>query len=79
MFVVFTAMVLSLFFACSGKNRLAVFFILVSLILGIRLFFREIDSPANGFHMPWLQVNILHQRQQYGGIIPDNIIHGDVV
>ncbi len=55
MVAIFTSMVLALVAARWGSRRLALAALLVCLALSTGLFIYEIDSPVDGFRLPWLQ------------------------
>ena len=61
MVAVFTSMVLALVAARWGPRWLALTALFVCLALSTAEFLYEIDSPADGFRLPWLQAMI------YGG------------
>jgi hypothetical protein len=55
MVAVFTSMVLALVAARWGQRWLAMAALLVGLALSTAEFVYEIDSPVDGFRLPWLQ------------------------
>ena len=55
MVAIFTSMVLALVAAGWGPRWLALAALLVCLALSTGLFLFEIDSPVDGFRLPWLQ------------------------
>ncbi len=59
MLAIFTSMVLALSAARWGSRRLGVAALLVCLALSMGEFLYEIDSPVDGFRLPWLQA-LLH-------------------
>ena len=58
MVAIFTSMVLALVVARWGPRWLAVAALLVCLALSTGLFVYEIDSPVDGFRLPWLQAMV---------------------
>ena len=58
MVAVFTSMVLALVAARWGPRWLALAMLLVCLALSTGEFLYEIDSPVDGFRLPWLQAMI---------------------
>ena len=58
MVAVFASMVLALVVARWGPRRLALAALLACLTLSMGEFLWEIDSPVDGFRMPWLQAMI---------------------
>ena len=58
MVAVFTSMVLALAAARWGSRWLALAALLVCLALSAGEFLYEIDSPIDGFRLPWLQAMI---------------------
>lgn len=80
MFFVFAVMVLSLFFAGFGHNKVALFFTALCLVLGIKQFLWEIYSPQIGFQMPWIQTKLTEPlgRQQPGFTVAlGRLVYGD--
>jgi hypothetical protein len=57
MAAVYATLLIAFMLELSGLGRLAVLFLLLSLVLCTWLFLWEIYSPDYGFHMPWLQVD----------------------
>ena len=55
MVAIFTAMVVALIAARWGPGWLAMAALLVCLALSTGEFLYEIDSPVDGFRLPWLQ------------------------
>ena len=55
MVAIFTSMAVALVAARWGSRRLAVAALLACLALSLGLFLYEIDSPVDGFRLPWLQ------------------------
>ncbi len=62
MVLIFASMVLALVAAHWGLRWLAVAALVACLALSTALFLYEIDSPADGFRLPWLQA-ALQKRQ----------------
>ncbi len=58
MVAIFTSMVIALVVARWGPRWLAVAALLVCLALSTGLFVYEIDSPVDGFRLPWLQAMV---------------------
>ncbi len=58
MVAIFTSMVLALVAVRWGPRWLALAALLVCLALSMGEFLYEIDSPVDGFRMPWLQAMI---------------------
>ena len=58
MVAIFTSMMLALVVARWGPRRLALAALLVCLALSTGLFVYEIDSPVDGFRLPWLQAMV---------------------
>ena len=58
MVAVFASMVLALVAARWGPRWLALAALLICLALATGEFLYEIDSPVDGFRMPWLQAMI---------------------
>jgi hypothetical protein len=58
MVAIFTSMVLALAAARRGPPWLALAALLVCLALSMGEFLYEIDSPVDGFRLPWLQAMI---------------------
>lgn len=58
MVAVFTSMMLALIAARWGPRWLALAALLVCLALSTGEFLYEIDSPVDGFRLPWLQAII---------------------
>ncbi len=58
MLAVFATMSLALLAGFQGPRWLAILSMLLCLALSIGLFLFEIYSPAVGFRMPWLQVQL---------------------
>ena len=56
MVAIFSALALALGAGLAGAVRLAVAAGLAGLALATGLFLYEIESPATGFRLPWLQV-----------------------
>ena len=55
MVLVFSSMALALFAARWGARWLALAALLACLALAMAEFLYEIDSPVDGFRLPWLQ------------------------
>ena len=62
MVLIFTSMVLALVAARWGPRWLALAALVVCLALSTALFVYEIDSPVDGFRLPWLQAAIWNGR-----------------
>ena len=58
MVAIFTSIMLALVAARWGSRRLALAALLVCLALSTGEFLYEIDSPVDGFRLPWLQAMI---------------------
>ena len=58
----FSSMVLALLAARWGPRWLALAALLACLALSTALFLYEIDSPVDGFRLPWLQATLLGVR-----------------
>ena len=58
MVTVFTSMVLALAAVRWGPRRLALAALIICFCLSTGLFLYEIDSPVDGFRLPWLQAVI---------------------
>ncbi len=58
MVAIFTSMVLALIVARWGPRWLALTALLVCLALSTGLFVYEVDSPVDGFRLPWLQAMV---------------------
>ncbi len=58
MVAIFTSMVLALAAARWGPRWLALTALLVCLGLSMGEFLYEVDSPVDGFRLPWLQASI---------------------
>ena len=58
MVAIFTSMLLALVAVRWGARWLAVAALLVCLALSTGLFVYEIDSPVDGFRLPWLQAMV---------------------
>lgn len=55
MVAIFTSMMLALVAARWGSRWLALAALLACLVLSMGEFLYEIDSPTDGFRLPWLQ------------------------
>ena len=58
MVAIFATMVLALVAARWAPRWLALAALLVCLVLSVGEFLYEIDSPVDGFRLPWLQATI---------------------
>jgi hypothetical protein len=58
MVAIFTSMTFALVAARVGPRWLSMAALLVCLALSMGEFFYEIDSPVDGFRLPWLQAAI---------------------
>ena len=58
MVAIFASMVLALVAARWASRRLAIAVLLVCLALSMAEFIYEIDSPVDGFRLPWLQATM---------------------
>ena len=58
MVAILTSMVVALVAARWGARWLALTALLVCLALSMGLFIYEIDSPVDGFRLPWLQAMV---------------------
>ena len=56
MAAVFATLLAALAFDFSGRQRIAIACLLLSLGLGAGLFLWEVYSPDYGFRMPWLEL-----------------------
>jgi hypothetical protein len=56
MAAVFATLTVAFILDLSGRRRVAVSCLFISLALGIGLFLWEIYNPDYGFRLPWLQV-----------------------
>lgn len=55
---VFAVLLIAFILDVTGRRRLAVGCLLLSLALCVGLFLWEIWSPQDGFRMPWLEVDL---------------------
>ncbi len=58
MVAIFASMMLALAAARWASRRLAIAALLVCLVLSTAEFLYEIDSPVDGFRLPWLQAMV---------------------
>ena len=56
MAAVFATLLAALVFELAGYVRVAIAFLLLSLVLSAWLFLWEIHNPDYGFRMPWLEL-----------------------